>query len=119
MSRLATFALFSGLVLCFTGPFFDGNVHFNMGLHGWQKGRIKDGTFEPLTRAYVEIIRDKLPNAKIIWASSTPVTVKGKVDPVNIYEVRGLVRKTASIDTPTWDEVTGTSGIAPRPDTDT
>ena len=46
------------------------------GLHGWQKGRIKDGTFEPLTRAYVEVIRDKLPKAKIIWASSTAVTVE-------------------------------------------
>ena len=53
-------------------------VHFNMGLHGWQKGRIKDGTFEPLTKAYVEVIREKLPNARIIWASSTPVTVKDK-----------------------------------------
>jgi len=53
-------------------------VHFNMGLHGWPKGRIKDGTFEPLTRAYVQVIRDKLPKAKLIWASSTPVTVKGK-----------------------------------------
>lgn len=53
-------------------------VHFNMGLHGWQAGRIKAGTFEPLTKAYVEAIRAKLPAAKIIWASSTPVTVKGK-----------------------------------------
>lgn len=53
-------------------------VHFNMGLHGWQKGRIKDGSFEPLTKAYVQVIRAKQPNAKIIWASSTPVTVKGK-----------------------------------------
>jgi hypothetical protein len=53
-------------------------IHFNMGLHGWQKGRIKDGTFEPLTKAYVQVIRAKLPQAKIIWASSTPVTVKGK-----------------------------------------
>jgi hypothetical protein len=53
-------------------------VHFNMGLHGWQKGRIKDGTFEPLTKAYVEVIKGKLLKAKIIWASSTPVTVKGK-----------------------------------------
>lgn len=44
-----------------------------------------------------------------------PVVVKGKADPVNIYEVRGLVRKTASIDTPTWDEATGTSGVAPPP----
>jgi hypothetical protein len=53
-------------------------VHFNMGLHGWQEGRIKAGTFEPLTKAYVQVIREKLPRAKIIWASSTPVTVKGK-----------------------------------------
>ena len=53
-------------------------VHFNMGLHGWQTGRIREGTFEPLTKAYVEVIRAKWPAAKIIWASSTPVTVKGK-----------------------------------------
>ena len=51
-------------------------VHFNMGLHGWQPGRIKDGTFEPLTRAYVDVLREKLPRAKVIWANSTPVTVK-------------------------------------------
>ncbi len=53
-------------------------VHFNMGLHGWQTGRIKEGTFKPLTLAFVEVIRRQLPNAKVIWASSTPVTVKGK-----------------------------------------
>jgi len=53
-------------------------VHFNMGLHGWQEGRIKPGAFKPLTRAYVEVIRKKLPDARIIWASSTPVTVRGK-----------------------------------------
>lgn len=52
-------------------------VHFNMGLHGWQQGRIKPGTFEPLTRAYVKVLRTRLPAAKLIWASSTPVTVQG------------------------------------------
>lgn len=60
-------------------------VHFNIGLHGWPRGRIKDGTFEPLTKAYVEVLKTKLPQAKLIWASSTPVTVKGKpieLDPV-------------------------------------
>jgi lysophospholipase L1-like esterase len=49
-----------------------------MGLHGWTEGRIKPGTFEPLTRAYVEILKEKLPEAKLIWASSTPVTAKDK-----------------------------------------
>src|ERR1039457_774627 len=53
-------------------------VHFNMGLHGWQKGRIKDATFEPLTEAFVEVLRARLPKAKLIWASSTPVTLKSK-----------------------------------------
>ena len=53
-------------------------VHFNMGLHGWAKGRIKDGTFEPLTKAYVEVLKTMLPKAQLIWASSTPVTVKGR-----------------------------------------
>lgn len=53
-------------------------VHFNMGLHGWPEGRIKPGTFEPLTKAYVEVLKAKLPKAKLIWASSTPVTAQGK-----------------------------------------
>jgi hypothetical protein len=74
-------------------------VHFNMGLHGWPEGRIKEGTFEPLTKAYVQVIKDKLPKAKIIWASSTPVTVKGKpteLEPVinaNIIEQNRMAAK--------------------------
>ncbi|HYG73493.1 MAG TPA: SGNH/GDSL hydrolase family protein [Planctomycetota bacterium] len=53
-------------------------IHFNMGLHGWQKGRIPEGQFESLTGKWVECIRKGAPNAVLIWASSTPVTVKGK-----------------------------------------
>jgi hypothetical protein len=53
-------------------------VHFNLGLHGWQKGRIRPGTYKPLTRAMVEVIKAKQPNARLIWASSTPVTVRGE-----------------------------------------
>ncbi len=53
-------------------------VHINLGLHGWQKGRIKDGTFEPLTKSFVEVIREASPGVRVIWASTTPVTVKGK-----------------------------------------
>lgn len=53
-------------------------VHINTGLHGWQKGRIKEGSFKPLTRAFIKLIKEKNPKARIIWASSTPVTVKSK-----------------------------------------
>lgn len=60
-------------------------IHINTGLHGFQPGRIPEGQFEPLTKKFVEVIRTKCPKAKIIWASSTPVSVKGhndQLDPV-------------------------------------
>ena len=70
-------------------------VHFNMGLHGWTEGRIKKGTFRPLTRAYVEVLRGKLPKASLIWASSTPVTAEGdpssldpEIDPIIVEHNR-------------------------------
>jgi hypothetical protein len=53
-------------------------IHFNLGLHGWQKGRIPDGQFEPLTRAMVQAFKKEAPEAKLIWASTTPVTAQGK-----------------------------------------
>jgi sialate O-acetylesterase len=76
-------------------------IHANMGLHGWPEGRIKPGTFEPLTKAYIEVIRKMCPNAKIIWASSTPVLsgkegVPNELDPVinaNIQEQNRMAAK--------------------------
>jgi len=53
-------------------------IHFNMGLHGWPKGRIPEGKFEPLTQKYVQMMRENAQGASLIWASSTPVTAKGK-----------------------------------------
>ncbi len=85
-------------------------VHFNMGLHGWQKGRIQEGRFEPLTRAYVEVIKQKLPKAKIIWASITPVTVKGKpteldpeINPIIVAHNRMAANVMAELNVPVND----------------
>ena len=61
-------------------------VHFNIGLHGWPKGCIPEGQYEPLMRKYVEVLRKYAPGAKLIWASSTPITVRGRpaeLDPEN------------------------------------
>jgi hypothetical protein len=58
-------------------------VHFNLGLHGWQKGRIPEGQFEPLTRLMVQNLRKSAPKAKLIWATITPVTVKGAPEKLN------------------------------------
>jgi hypothetical protein len=85
-------------------------VHFNMGLHGWQKGRIKPGTFKPLTRAFVEVIREKSPEARIIWATSTPVTVKDQptelhpeINPVIVEHNRMANEVMAEMDVPIND----------------
>lgn len=53
-------------------------IHFNLGLHGWQPGRIPEGQFEPLTTLMVRAIRQHAPKAKLIWASTTPVTKRGE-----------------------------------------
>ena len=85
-------------------------VHFNMGLHGWQEGRIKPGTFEPLTKGYVEVLRAKLPRARLIWASSTPVTVQGRptelepeVNPVIVEHNRMAAKVMAEMHVPVND----------------
>jgi hypothetical protein len=49
-------------------------IFFNMGLHGWQPGRIPEGQFIPLTRKLVASIRDNAPNARLFWISITPIT---------------------------------------------
>ena len=58
-------------------------IHFNLGLHGFQKGRIPEGQYIPLTRKLVDQIRESAPKAKIIWASTTPIMLKGGDDVVD------------------------------------
>jgi hypothetical protein len=81
-----------------------------MGLHGWQEGRIKPGTFEPLTKRYVEVLKAKLPNSKLIWASSTPVTAKDKpadldseINPIIIEHNRMAAKVMAEMNVPVND----------------
>lgn len=72
-------------------------IHINLGLHGFQRDRvvkgvaekqprIPDGQFEPLTKSFVEVMRKENPRGKIIWASTTPISLRDKpaeLDPVN------------------------------------
>ncbi|MGV8138847.1 MAG: SGNH/GDSL hydrolase family protein [Mangrovibacterium sp.] len=53
-------------------------IHFNIGLHGWQEGRIPEGKYASLLDKYVTTIREHAPKAKLIWASITPVTELNK-----------------------------------------
>lgn len=53
-------------------------IHFNdMGLHGYQKDRIPDAKYEPLLKAYLDLIRTGAKDSTLIWTATTPITVKG------------------------------------------
>lgn len=61
-------------------------IHFNIGLHGWQEGRIPKGQYESLLRQYVDVLLADAGPAKLIWASTTPMMTKEtprQIDPVN------------------------------------
>lgn len=53
-------------------------IHFNIGLHGWPKGRIAENEYVPLLEKYVSTIKKNAENSRIIWSSITPVTETGK-----------------------------------------
>lgn len=97
-----------GEVLDFGGPY--DVVLFNIGLHGWQEGRIPPGQFRPLTKAYVQVLRDRLPDARLIWASSTPVTAKGtpselhpEINPIIVNHNRMAAEVMQEMDVPVVD----------------
>jgi len=52
-------------------------ILFNdIGLHAWTPGRIPEGQYEPLTRAHLANLRKFAPKAKLIFATTTPMTTK-------------------------------------------
>ena len=53
-------------------------VHFNIGLHGWTPGRIPEGEYEPLLRAYVNVLKAHGGKATLIWGSTTQITVRDR-----------------------------------------
>ncbi len=61
-------------------------IHFNIGLHGWEKGRIPEGQYESLLRKYVETLQKSAGRAVLVWGSTTPIMSEETprtLDPVN------------------------------------
>ena len=62
-------------------------VHFNIGLHGWAKGRIPEGKYRSLMEAYIAVFKKNAPKATLIWADTTSISVSKEkadtLDPVN------------------------------------
>jgi lysophospholipase L1-like esterase len=47
-------------------------IHFNNGMHGWQHS---EKEYEDAFPEYLKTIRECAPNAKLIWANTTPLKV--------------------------------------------
>ena len=52
-------------------------VHFNNGMHGWG---YTEGEYVKAIPDLVATIRKGAPGAKLVWASTTPVRVNGKIE---------------------------------------
>ena len=57
---------------------YDVILFNDIGLHAWTPGRIPEGQYEPLMRAHLANLRKFAPKAKLIFASTTPMTTKTK-----------------------------------------
>lgn len=57
---------------------YDVILFNDIGLHAWNPGRIPEGQYEPLTRAHVAHLQKLAPGAKLIFATTTPMTTKTK-----------------------------------------
>ncbi len=55
-------------------------IHFNNGMHGWQHSEIEYAQAFP---TLLETIRKSAPNAKLIWADTTPLKVSPNLPAYN------------------------------------
>jgi len=53
-------------------------IHFNNGMHGWQ---YSEDDYRKSFSAYLDTIRKHAPNAKLIWATTTPLKVDKQLPP--------------------------------------
>jgi hypothetical protein len=57
---------------------YDVILFNDIGLHAWTPGRIPEGQYEPLMRAHLANLHRFASKAKLIFASTTPMTTKTK-----------------------------------------
>lgn len=55
-------------------------IHFNIGLHGWAKGRVDEDKYIDLMNEYVGILKRNNPDAILVWSMTTPVLAKNSTE---------------------------------------
>lgn len=69
-------------------------IHFNTGLHGLEL--MPEQTLEHVQQ-YLQVIKQYAPHARLIWASITPLTVKGDKQTLDAQANALLIKKNALI----------------------
>lgn len=67
-------------------------VHFNNGLHGWHLG---DEPYAKYLRQYTQLLQKLSNGAKLIWASTTPITVQGDIQTIDLEKNNKVLRRNA------------------------
>lgn len=67
-------------------------IHFNNGLHGWHLG---DRTYAESLRQYVQLLQKLGKGAKLIWASTTPITVQNDAQTIDLEKNSKVLRRNA------------------------
>jgi len=70
-------------------------IHFNNGMHGWQH---TEDEYKAAFPAYLATIRQHAPTAKLIWATTTPVSQPGKPEQIDPRTERVKVRNSIAHD---------------------
>jgi len=71
-------------------------IHFNeSGLHAWAPGRVPEGQYGLLMQKYLATLRRSAPQTKLVWASTTPITVLGH--PTELDDLDKLVSERNAI----------------------
>lgn len=67
-------------------------IHFNNGLHG---EHVTDEAYRAGLEAYIRLLRRVAPQAQLVWASSTPITVSGNPAKLSPTKNAWVVRRNA------------------------
>jgi hypothetical protein len=67
-------------------------VHFNNGLHGWH---LDDEPYAKYLRQYTQLLQKLSNGAKLIWASTTPITVQDDTQNIDLEKNNKVLRRNA------------------------
>jgi len=65
-------------------------VHFNNGLHGWH---LDDEPYAKYLRQYTQLLQKLSNGAKLIWASTTPITVQDDTQTIDLEKNSTVIRR--------------------------